>query len=471
MDKTGRSLGQIVTMAVFALSCFCLILFLWVTFGGPTPFKPKGYRVSVPMQEVSGLAQSADVRISGVPVGKVVKLTREGGRTEVEIEMRSRYAPLPADVRATLRRKTLLGEAYLELTPGTSAAPKLKEGATLSAARVQPSVELDEIFQSFDPKTRQAMRVWYQGWERGVKNRGRDINDAIGHLPGALESGENILDVMRAQQRATSTVVRDTGRVLATFGRQESRVDELIDAGADVFAATAARDKDLAATVHELPGFLRAMDSTLAATGRLAGPGTPVLRDLRPAARKLRPTLANAARVAPDLESLATQLDGVLDVSDKGLAAVRRTVAAVRPLLDQLWPLGRHLAPLSEWINLYRGELVNSWPKVGAATQAKAYDPATNKLIHYLRAYVYLPNEGLVMNTQRAPYSRPNAYGAPGNIRTLEKGPIEAFDCSHTSNPQTVPPLLGPAPPCLVQKPTTFRGRTGQYVRVEPAEK
>ena len=332
---------------------------------------------------------------------------------------------------------------------------------------MQPSIELDEIFQSFDAKTRTQVKAWLQGWQAGIDGRGRDFNDTVGHLPGVAEQAADVLGVLRQQRQATQTVVRDAGRTFATLGRQESRVQELIDAGERMFSATAARDRDLSATVHELPGFLRATDAALQATAQIAGPGTPLLRDLRPAARQLGPTLTRAANVAPDLEALAGDLDRLLDVARPGLDAARRTLRGARPLIDVLHPFARHTVPLADWIYLYRRELVNSWPKVGAATQAKGRDPATNRLIHYLRAYIVFPNEAIVANDRRAPYSRPNAYAAPGSIREFEKGPAKAFDCSHLKNPVVVPPLGG-SPPCVEQGPIEFRGLSRSFVQLKP---
>ena len=64
------------------------------------------------------LAPESDVRIGGVSVGKVQKLSLppEGNVTEVEIEIDPKYAPIPSDTRAILRQKTLLGETFIELT-------------------------------------------------------------------------------------------------------------------------------------------------------------------------------------------------------------------------------------------------------------------------------------------------------------------------------------------------------------------
>src|SRR6185503_7851463 len=121
MQKQAPSAGRILVMVGFALSCFGLLLFLWLAFGGSIPLKPKGYEVKVPFKEATSLANEADVRISGVPVGKVktVKLARNGLNVAT-IQLDAKYAPLPADSRAILRQKTLLGETYVELTPGTS---------------------------------------------------------------------------------------------------------------------------------------------------------------------------------------------------------------------------------------------------------------------------------------------------------------------------------------------------------------
>ena len=74
MQKQAPTLGRILVMAGFALSCFGLLLYLWVAFGGGFPLKPEGYRFQIRFGEATQLAQQADVRISGVPVGKVVKL-------------------------------------------------------------------------------------------------------------------------------------------------------------------------------------------------------------------------------------------------------------------------------------------------------------------------------------------------------------------------------------------------------------
>jgi phospholipid/cholesterol/gamma-HCH transport system substrate-binding protein len=119
MATRPPSATRILIALGFALSCFGLALFLWIAFGGPSPLKPEGYRITVPFDEATTLAQESDVRISGVSVGKVKSIelappdVRVNGRdtTEAELEIDPEYAPINSDARAIVRQKTLQGEA------------------------------------------------------------------------------------------------------------------------------------------------------------------------------------------------------------------------------------------------------------------------------------------------------------------------------------------------------------------------
>ena len=108
MQKSAPSFGRIAAMVVFALSCFGLLLFLWLAFGGPVPLKPKGYRFTASFAEATQLSTEADVRISGVPVGKVKSIEPDNktGRSDVTIELKTRYAPVPSDGAWPVTQKT-----------------------------------------------------------------------------------------------------------------------------------------------------------------------------------------------------------------------------------------------------------------------------------------------------------------------------------------------------------------------------
>src|ERR671937_2733207 len=128
MQKQAPSLGRILVAVGFTLSCFGLMLFLWISFGGPIPLKSKSYEITAYFPEATQLATQADVRIGGVSVGKVESIElappdkRVNGKdtTEAVIQIDPQYAPISSNARAILRQKTLLGETYVELTSGTN---------------------------------------------------------------------------------------------------------------------------------------------------------------------------------------------------------------------------------------------------------------------------------------------------------------------------------------------------------------
>src|SRR3954469_17257165 len=142
MVKDAPSLGRIAAMVLFALSSFGLLLFLWLAFGGPVPLKPKGYRFHTSFAEAGQLALEADVRMRGVAGGKGQTITPDKvtGRSDVEIQLQSRYAPLPSDAKAILRQKTLLGETYVELTPGHAGVRPIPAVGHLAETRLSCTV-------------------------------------------------------------------------------------------------------------------------------------------------------------------------------------------------------------------------------------------------------------------------------------------------------------------------------------------
>jgi len=106
-----------------------------------------------------------------------------------------------------------LGETYVELTPGTRHAKFLKEGGQLSNGQVQPTVELDELLQAFDPGTRQAFHIWQQELAKTITTRGQDFSDAIGNLPAFSTDASALLKVLYDQSSDLTKLVRNTGTV------------------------------------------------------------------------------------------------------------------------------------------------------------------------------------------------------------------------------------------------------------------
>src|SRR5829696_2210490 len=462
MQKSIPSLPRIIVMVVFALSCFGLLLFLWLSFGGPVPLKPKGYRVQVKFPEATTLATEADVRVAGVPVGKVRKVEVGDGtnRTVATVELERRYAPLREDARAILRQKTLLGETYVELTPGTS-QETIPENGTLPDGQVKPTVELDEIFDSLDPATRAAFRDWQTEMAKGIKGRGRDFNDALGTLPGFASDGADVLAVLDSQEGGVQRLVKNTGVVFGALTQNEAQLRNLITGSKRTFDATASKSDALVETIRIFPTFLQESKLTLARVQRFSTDTDPLITDLRPVARDLQPTLRDVRALAPDLEAFFRNLDPVITASKTGMPATREVLAGAQPLLGELGPFLGQINPIFKYFEANQWQVADFLNYGAAALSAKTESPGGGTG-HYLRQFGPLGAESVSIWKERGPTNRGNSYFQPLSLaaskddagQTYGKFKITGqFDCENSGEKPA--PTTGD-PGCVVQNKNPF---------------
>ncbi len=494
MIKQRPSLGRILGMITFTASCLGILLYLWLTFGGSIPLRPEGYRVTVQFPEATQLAQEADVRISGVNVGKVKTKSPDNatGLTEAVLEIQARYSPIPTDTRAVLRQKTLLGETYVELSPGSRDADKLADGGRLSSGQVAATVELDEIFRTFDPKTRRAFGTWLDQQGRAVDDGGKALNDALGNLTPFAQDVDAVLRVLDKQERATQGLVRDTGVVFGALTERQQQLRNLIESSNRVFETTARRDDELADTFTAFPTFLRETRTTTRRLTDFALKTDPLIDQLRPAARELSPTLVDVQSLAPDLRGLFRDLDPLIRVSRRGLPALERTLDDTRPFLARLEPYLRDLQPTIDYLGLYRREIAAFFANATAATAAADISDVTGELTNYLRTTNPLNPEILAAYPRRLPTNRANAYVQPGGYEQLDSG-LPVFGAYQCENPAIAPRLRaddlalepavrtlverfvfteenrGKAPPCREQAPLgRIVDQPGRYPQLRP---
>ncbi len=500
MQKQAPSLGRILVMVGFALSCFGLLLFLWLAFGGPVPLKPKGYQFSVPFREAGQLANEADVRISGVSVGKVKTITpdKRTGTSTAVIQLQREYAPIPKDTRAILRQKTLLGETYVELSPGDKSRGTVPENGRLPAGAVAPTVELDEIFRAFDQKTRDSFRIWMDQLAVAGKGRSRDISDILGNLAPFAEDTTTLLKLLNAQQSNVRGVVRDSGEVFAALSERDGQLRSLITNSNRVFATTAQRNQALKDTFIALPTFERESRTTFARLTRFSKQTNPLVTQLRPAARELSPTLQDLSALAPDLKALFRDLNPLIDASKTGLPATQRFLDELHPVLGELDPPLRQLNPLLTYVGGYKKELNSFFANVVGSTQATSREG--NAQVHYLRTTNPANPENLAVYPRRIGTNRPNPYEFPDAFSKLAEG-LPSYETRHCArgvptivttpvpgsglpDPLSLIPqplsdnvqkfFLGtaaatPAPPCKQQGKFTQSGETTQFPHVAAA--
>ncbi len=382
MQKRAPTLANILVIVLFALSCFGLLLFLWESFGGPVPLKPKGYRFTIAFQRTLALAEQSDVRISGVNVGHVISLKyNKDGLAHATIEIASKYAPIPSNMHAILRQKTLLGETYVQLKPEGTDSHSLPDGGELPEAQVEPSVTLDDILSAFNPQTRAGLPgVDAVAGRRSRRSRRRDQLVIRDHPT-----------VRRRRQQARHRRQLPGGGADGKHPQHGCRVRRADRARGTVPRLDLKRRARLPRRCRSQPGVRRNVARTARLRAQLSdGAAQPRrLRDqhrvrcydsIRPFEEKLTPLLEAVKPFTPPFNALLTNLGPLAKAAKMGLPDVKKVTELTVPMLAASSPVLHNFNPFFQYASDYVPELQALFANGTAATQTHEKNTKSSKV-------------------------------------------------------------------------------------------
>jgi virulence factor Mce-like protein len=260
------------------------------------PFVPTR-ELKVNIADGSNLVQGNDVREGGFRVGlvsdmKPVQLPngQVGAQLMLKLQNNTR---VPVDSKISIRPRSLLGLKYIDLVQGTS-NQVIPDGGTLPIAQTSVPVQFDDIFKTFDPKTRTAVQQSLAGYGNAFAGRGSALNDTVHSLSPLFLHLEPVArylsDPATGLTRFFSTLNTFTGAVspvAPTFAR-------LFTDMATTFEAISRSPSALQATISESPSTLDVSTASLRAQ-------QPFLADLATLGTGLTPATAELARALPDI--------------------------------------------------------------------------------------------------------------------------------------------------------------------------
>ncbi len=499
METGSPSIAKVITMVLFALSCAGLLLFLWLSFGGTIPFNPQGYEFKVSFPNADQLATQADVRIAGVNVGKVVDKTLDfqHNRTIATIRMNNQYAPVREDAKAILRMKTILGETYVELTPGSPKAPAVPDGGLLPRGQVVNAVQLSDVFNALDPATRKAFQIWQQQLSKAVQGNDQNLNYVLGNLPTFAADASDILQVLDVEHGATVSLVQNGGLVFQALSQDQPALRNLITTGETVFHTTAQNQAMVSRIFQVFPTFLNETKTTMSALQKFSLNTDPLIRELNPVAKDLGPTLDATSKLSPYLRSFFYTLGptghGLEDRPARGpqrparsglQPAVKDRARRARPVPRAAEPdlqlaraasaagLGLHLQRSHRHLGADRppGRLGDFLRRRRPHLPVRS-NGSSVPCGHYLRQFGPVGAETLSLYSNRDPNNRGNTYPPPlwGTMQgVFDQGDarLRSWDCKNTGagGDGSVPADNAPAgghPACWVAP--LLPGAKGQY--------
>ncbi len=471
MDRRRRNslagspllIGGVTTLIVL------VAVFLSYNANNGLPFVPT-YNINVALPEGAGLQPSNQVRIAGTRVGVVSSLSirqdPHTGRVSAiaNLKLEKKLEPLPADTRAVVQSVSAIGLKYLELEKGRS-SQTLSAGKTIPVGQTTEPVNIDELFNMFDKKTRTAIKINTNNFGDGLAGRGIGLNNTIHELRPLVNGAVPVLHNLASPQTrlhdlfvALDRVAAESAPVAQAQANYYSDLDTF-------FAAFASVTPSLEAATEGGPASLEQATHSLPYEAPFIEKATEFMHLLRPSAVALRtvaPPLGHAFAEGTVNFRAATALNGRLAESSEALAKFANNpivLLAFEDLTQTLEvgnPLLAGLAPAQANCNYITLALRNvaslETQNIGVGTTA--------------RAGIVLAPTGA--NNEGYPSSAP--ANGPSEERTSPKGPIVDLKNNHV-HANNYPNVTGPGqkPICEAGNETYAPGTTviGNAARTE----
>ncbi|WP_205699486.1 MlaD family protein [Conexibacter sp. SYSU D00693] len=329
--RGSRQISRVLTAA--ALVVAVAVLAVVVLGGGGAD-----YRLTARFENAGQLVKGNLVQVAGRAIGEVeeIRLGDDGG-ADVHLRITDEdYVPLRAGVQAVVRQTSLSGVANryvdLQMPPEDRAGADLPDGGRLPAGATTSAVDLDQLFNTFDPRSRKALQRVVQGFGASYAQRGDQLDRGLAYLEPSLSSSSRLFDALAGDQQVLDRFVTASAKLVTDVAARRDDVRGLVDELATTTKAIGDRGGDLRDALSRLPPFLRRSNTTFVNLRAALRDLEPLVDDARPVAPKLRRALAELRPAARDAAPALRDLDQVLrrDGAANDLVDLVRSTPALR---------------------------------------------------------------------------------------------------------------------------------------------
>lgn len=248
--------------------------------------------------EIGGLKSGNEVRVAGVPVGKVRDIELEGNKVKVTFKV-DKGTRLGRDTGAEIRIRTLLGAQFLALQP--SGAGRLERGGTIPESRTTPPYDVVQAFSDLSTTT-EALDV------DQISQALETLSDVAAQTPeefrGAIRGVSDLSRNLAARDQQINTLLKNLKKVTGVINARDDQLVALVKDSSVLFDAISARRE----AIHRL------LVSTQEISAQLTGLVKDTEADLQPALRQLRTVTTMLARNEQSLDRALTVMPGFLRV-------------------------------------------------------------------------------------------------------------------------------------------------------------
>ena len=290
------------------------LLLAVVVVGWLLLFRDDGYRVHAHFQAATNVVKGNVVQVAGRPVGIVeeIKLT-DSGEADLVLKIdEDHLVPLRQGTMARLRIASLSGSAnrVVDLSIPPAGGDEIDNGGVIDTTRTTSAVEIDQLFDLFDPETRKGLRSVIRGQANQWRGEGDAANEGWEYVNPALVSARRLFRELNYDSTKLKEFVVNSSQLVSDVADRRDDLASLVDRLATMTGAIAREESRLRDAIGLLPPFMRRANSTFVDLRATLDDLDPVIDASRPVTPKLRRVLAQLRPFA--VEAVPT----VRDLSD-----------------------------------------------------------------------------------------------------------------------------------------------------------
>ena len=301
-----------------------------------------GYTVHARFVSASQLVKGNEVKVAGETVGSVDDVAlSDDGHADVTLSIsEDGFHPLRRGTRAIIRQTSLSGVAnrYVDLQLGGADQPDIDDGETLDTDRTEAAVDLDELFNTFDPETRAGVSKsveFLRDFQAGSED---EANAALRYLNPALSSSSRLLQEVNRDTPDLRRFVDETAKLVTDVSARDDVLAGLVRNLATTAQSLTSNGEALGESIGLLPDVLRKGNSTFVDLRGSLDDLTPLVDDAKPIVKdKLIPLLDELRPFARDAEPAIKDLSTVVRKpgKDNDLVELLRRQPAIDRIANQ----------------------------------------------------------------------------------------------------------------------------------------
>jgi phospholipid/cholesterol/gamma-HCH transport system substrate-binding protein len=302
-----RSVSGLGRVAALAAVIAAVVLVALVLFGGGS----SSYQVTATFINAGQLVKGNQVQIDGVPVGAVedIKIA-DNGQAEIKFSVDDENAPLSRGTKAVIRQASQSGIAnrYIDIQRTGATGKAIPDGGQIAADETETAVDLDQLFNTLDPKTRVALQEFFKGSSRAYAGVGEEANKGFQYLNPALSTSSRLFRELTRDTPLLERFLIDSSKLVTALAERRDDLAGLVGNLNETTRALGNQKAALAESIELLPPFMRRANTTFVNLRAALNDVDPLVDASKPVAKRLQRFLPQLRRFTADAEPTVKDL-------------------------------------------------------------------------------------------------------------------------------------------------------------------